>query len=165
MHAASTRAKRARGALHNQNTGSSFANSRTPLLLDMNRKCLLVALGMALLVQPAIGKTVVKRSSDDDDDFFEFVGAVIDVVNVCAFVFAGGPEEVVPRLAFLAVTVLVGLLIAFLCAGCCGDDYDDHYHHHRKSRSRDGALRWGFRGLTSYNVFSELAENSNRWGF
>ena len=132
----------------------------------MNRKCLLLALGLALLVQPTSGKEIVRKSNsdDDDDDFLDFVGTVIDVVNVCAFVFAGGPEEVFARLALLAVTALVALLIAFMCAGCCGDDYDDHYHH-RRSRSRDGALQWAFRGLTSYSVFSELAENSNRWGF
>jgi hypothetical protein len=133
----------------------------------MNRKCLLLALGFALLVQPTTGQQIVRKSSsddDDDDDFLDFVGTVIDVVNVCAFVFAGGPEEVFARLAFLAVTALVGLLIAFLCAGFCGDDYDDHCHH-RRSKSRDGALQWGCRGLTSYSVFSELAENSNRWGF
>ena len=68
----------------------------------------------------AVASVAAAQSNDDDDDW---IREVVDVFNLIAFVFAGGPDEIVARLIVLAATTLVAIGIV-LCCAMCGTDPD-----------------------------------------
>jgi xanthine/uracil permease len=64
------------------------------------------------------------KSSDTEDSalesFIDIINAVIAIVNLVTYIFAGGPEQIVVRLVGILVTVVLISVIAW----CCGlQDY------------------------------------------
>ena len=120
----------------------------------MNRKCILLFRVLLLLHITSCKDTY--KDDDEEGGVMETLGLMIDVVNVFAFVLAGGPEEVFARLVFLGMTLLTVVAIAATCR-CCFEG--------RKPTSFERSLEWGSRGVSSCMAGSELYANRSLWGF
>lgn len=117
-----------------------------------NRKCLF-GVGVLLLLHASKCQGVVAKEEEEKEGIIDLVGSAVDVFNVFTFVVAGGPDEVLPRLVFLGITVFVVASLAAIC-GCFFE-----------GKERYTSLEWGCRGISSYFTLSELVENSGEWGF
>lgn len=79
---------------------------------------LLLLFGVLALIARVSAITKKEAEKDDEDDsigeFLDLLGFVVDLVNLVAFVFAGGPEEVAARIVALVVAVLIATV--FVCS-------------------------------------------------
>ena len=127
-------------------------------MANNTRFLLLLALGFCFLT------TAVVKASKDDDDGCD-AQCWIDIINVIVFVFAGGPDEIVPRLialvvAVVLITVVWGIL-SCLC-DCCGVDADDCARRFHRSDCGK-ATGWALTGVNTYNNTRDLRDNWHKY--
>lgn len=121
-----------------------------------------ILLNMALLVLMRAPFAQGIKSKDDDDkddgaDVLEAIGALVDLLTIIGWVFAGGPEEVLGRLCAIGALVLFTVAVA-MCLALCGCEPSKR----KASRFEKGAM-WGVRGVNAYSVASEYNHNAHKW--
>jgi xanthine/uracil permease len=96
------------------------------------------------------------KSSDTEDSalesFIDIMNAVIAIVNLVTYIFAGGPEQVVFRLVGILVTVVLISVIAW----CCG--FQDYQPTTRLERN---GIRAATALLNVHNTRANLKDQTN----
>ena len=119
---------------------------------------------LCLLLAVCLLSTVHASSKDDDDDDWECdAKCIMDIINIVMFVFAGGPEEVMPRLIALAVSaaiLFVVFMVLIAICSCCGIEPPSE---RRRGRQGHSTLEWGLTGFNTYNNARDVAANWHKW--
>tara|TARA_B110001452_G_scaffold82248_1_gene67255 strand:+ start:9366 stop:9761 length:396 start_codon:yes stop_codon:yes gene_type:complete len=120
-----------------------------------------------LLLAFCLLSTVHASSKDDDDDEpLCDLKCMIDILNLVMFIFAGGPEEVVPRLIALCVTAVIMFVVLALVAGilsCCGIEAPSERPRGRRRQQDHGPLAWGLTGKNFFDNCNQIGTNWDRW--
>lgn len=109
--------------------------------------------------------STVHASSKDDDDWECDAKCMMDILNLVMFVFAGGPEEVVPRLILLVVTTIITFLVLALVAAicsCCGID-PERPRGRRRQRREPGPLEYAVTGHNFFQNMKGFANTAHLW--
>lgn len=94
------------------------------------------------------------KSSPAQDDLV----LAVDALSLLAFIFAGGPTEVVIRLTLTATAVVIVISVLMCCVHLGLYDPDEEPSNCAR------AVGWGRRGYTCYAVGDELVTNKHKWG-
>ena len=120
-----------------------------------------------LLLAFCLLSTVHAASKDDDDDDEPLcdLKCMIDVLNLIMFLFAGGPEEVIPRLIGVCVIAIIMFIVFVLIVGICslcGIEPPSERPRGRR-RQEHGPLSWGLTGWRTYQNANEIAAKWHKW--
>ena len=118
---------------------------------------------LCLLLAFCLMNSVHASSKDEDEEPVCDLKCVLDIINIVMFVFAGGPDEVVPRLVALAVSTLILLVVAALLAcicSCCGIEPPSE---RRRGSHEHSTLSWGLTWINTYNNANDVAANWHKW--